>query len=57
MGAAAAVFVARRMRSLMAGRGAARMIFASAPSQVEFLDALAAEPGSRLVAGHRLSHG
>jgi glucosamine-6-phosphate deaminase len=55
MGAAAAVFVARRMRSLMAGRGAARMIFASAPSQVEFLDALAAEPDldwSRVTAFH-----
>jgi glucosamine-6-phosphate deaminase len=55
MGHAAAVFVARRMRSVIAATGAARMIFASAPSQVEFLAALVVEPGidwARVTAFH-----
>lgn len=55
MGETAAAFVAGRMRALLATEGRVRMIFASAPSQVEFLAALAVEPDldwSRVVAFH-----
>ncbi len=55
MGAAAATLVARRMRELLARQGIVRMVFASAPSQVEFLDALSASPDldwRRVVAFH-----
>lgn len=45
MGVAAAAFVANAMREALAERGAVRMAFAAAPSQEEFLAALAATPG------------
>lgn len=45
MGAAAAYAVARRMRSLMAEKGRVVMVFASAPSQNEFLATLASLEG------------
>jgi len=41
MGAAAAAAAAGRLRAAIAERGEARVVFASAPSQVEFLNALA----------------
>jgi len=44
MGAAAAVQAASVLREAIAARGAGRVVFASAPSQVEFLHALAAAP-------------
>src|SRR5206468_9616796 len=55
MGAAAADHVADRLRSLLTGDGGARVIFAAAASQAEFLDALAVAPGidwSRVTAFH-----
>jgi len=55
MGRAAATAVARAMRAAISARGRARMIFASAPSQQEMLDALVAEPGidwSKVTAFH-----
>jgi glucosamine-6-phosphate deaminase len=55
MGRAAAALVAGRMRDRIAERGSVRMVFASAPSQVEFLAALADAPGldwSRVTAFH-----
>src|ERR1044071_9147538 len=45
MGAAAAATVAAEIRRVQAERGRAVGIFASAPSQNEFLAALAADPG------------
>jgi len=44
LGAAAAGDIAAALRSVLQGQGAARMIFASAPSQTETLGALAQEP-------------
>jgi glucosamine-6-phosphate deaminase len=44
MGAAAAAQAASVLRQAIAARGAARIVFASAPSQVEFLHALPAAP-------------
>jgi glucosamine-6-phosphate deaminase len=55
MGAAAAGQVARRMREILAESGRVRMVFASAPSQDEFLHELAAQEGidwSRVTAFH-----
>jgi glucosamine-6-phosphate deaminase len=55
LGAAAADHAADRLRSLLAGVGRARVIFAAAASQAEFLDALAVSPGidwSRVSAFH-----
>jgi glucosamine-6-phosphate deaminase len=55
MGAAAARVVAEAIRELLARDGRAAVIFASAPSQNEFLAALRVEPGidwSRLTAFH-----
>jgi glucosamine-6-phosphate deaminase len=55
MGVAAADHAADRLRSLLAGDGRARVIFAAAASQAEFLDALASTPGidwSRVTAFH-----
>src|SRR3954469_11800055 len=55
MGAAAAAAVAAELRRLIEARGRAVGIFASAPSQNEFLAALAAAPGidwSRVVGFH-----
>jgi glucosamine-6-phosphate deaminase len=55
MGAAAAEYVAHRLRFLLPGVGRARVIFAAAASQSEFLDALATAPGidwSRVTAFH-----
>ncbi|MFE0752883.1 6-phosphogluconolactonase [Inquilinus sp. NPDC058860] len=45
MGRAAAAAVAGDLRRRLQDGGAARMIFAAAPSQAEMLDALVAEPG------------
>jgi glucosamine-6-phosphate deaminase len=45
MGRAAAAAVASRMRDVLADKGRLRMVFASAPSQVEFLEALAGATG------------
>lgn len=45
MGRAAAGHVAGLLRGFLAEQDVVRMVFASAPSQVEFLAALAAEPG------------
>lgn len=45
MGAAAAAAVAADMRALLGSQGRVRMVFAAAPSQNEFLAALAATPG------------
>jgi glucosamine-6-phosphate deaminase len=53
MGAAAATYAAGRLRDLLANSGDARVIFAAAASQAEFLDGLAAAEGidwSRVVA-------
>jgi glucosamine-6-phosphate deaminase len=44
MGKAAAGHVAALLRTLLAGQDSVRMVFASAPSQNEFLAALATEP-------------
>lgn len=44
LGAAAAAVIASSMREVIAERGAVRMAFAAAPSQEEFLAALAATP-------------
>lgn len=44
MGQAAAEWAAEALRQAIAVRGAARVVFASAPSQDEFLDALARAP-------------
>lgn len=44
MGRAAAADVAIALRECLARQGTVRMVFAAAPSQTEFLDALAAEP-------------
>ena len=55
MGAAAADHAAHRLRSLLSGDGRARVVFAAAASQAEFLDALAVAPGidwSRVDAFH-----
>ena len=55
MGAAAAAVVAAELRELIAARGRAVGILASAPSQNEFLAALAETPGidwSRVVGFH-----
>lgn len=55
MGQAAAVTVARHMRQALARNDRVRMIFAAAPSQNEFLAALAAEPDldwQRVIAFH-----
>jgi glucosamine-6-phosphate deaminase len=55
MGAAAAVHAADRLRSVLSSAGEARVIFAAAASQSEFLDALAVAPDidwSRVVAFH-----
>ncbi len=55
MGRAAATAVARAMRAAISDKGGVRMIFASAPSQREMLEALAEEPGidwSRVTAFH-----
>ena len=55
MGAAAADHAADRLRPLLAGTGRARVVFAAAPSQSEFLDALALAPDidwSRVTAFH-----
>jgi glucosamine-6-phosphate deaminase len=45
MGTAAAGYVADRLRAQLAPGGRARVAFAAAASQVEFLDALASAPG------------
>lgn len=45
MGRAAALVAAEALRAALAGSGVARAVFASAPSQNEFLDALATAPG------------
>ena len=45
MGAAAARFLAAEMRRVLARRAALRIVFAAAPSQNEFLDALATSDG------------
>ena len=45
MGEAAAARAAARVRAALDTGGAARVLFASAPSQIEFLHALAATPG------------
>lgn len=45
MGRAAALAAAERIRSLQRTQAGVRMIFAAAPSQNEFLEALAAQPG------------
>jgi len=45
MGASAAADVADFLRARIAARGAARIVFASAPSQAEFCAALATAPG------------
>jgi glucosamine-6-phosphate deaminase len=45
LGAAAAADAAAALRAALAERGRARVAFAAAPSQVEFLAALAAAPG------------
>ena len=55
MGAAAAAVIAAEIRGLIEARGRAVGIFASAPSQNEFLEALVKTPGldwSRVVAFH-----
>jgi glucosamine-6-phosphate deaminase len=55
MGAAAAGYAAGRLRTILATAERARVIFAAAASQVEFLDALVAADGidwSRVVAFH-----
>ncbi|MHB1132606.1 MAG: glucosamine-6-phosphate deaminase [Chloroflexota bacterium] len=55
MGLAAAAAVAQTMRVLLARPNAVRMVFASAPSQNEFLAELGAQPGidwERVVAFH-----
>ena len=55
MGSAAAAIIAAEIRGLIEKRGRAVVIFASAPSQNEFLSALVAAPGidwSRVVAFH-----
>jgi glucosamine-6-phosphate deaminase len=55
MGAAAARVVSDAIRTLLARDGKASVIFASAPSQNEFLEALRADPGidwSKLTAFH-----
>jgi glucosamine-6-phosphate deaminase len=55
VGAAAAAHVAERLRALLATQDEARLIFAAAASQAEFLDTLAAVPGidwRRVVALH-----
>jgi glucosamine-6-phosphate deaminase len=55
MGGAAASRAAECLRAAVARGGRARAVFASAPSQVEFLHALAAAPGvdwSRITAFH-----
>ena len=55
MGAAAASYAARRLRTILGSSDRARVIFAAAASQNEFLDALAEEAGidwSRVVAFH-----
>ena len=55
MGAAAAAHVAGRLATILANRDDARVIFAAAASQADFLDALAATPGidwQRVVAFH-----
>ena len=55
MGRAAAAAVARRVRDALARQDGVRIIFASAPSQVEFLDSLAGTPDldwSRVTAFH-----
>ncbi len=55
MGAAAAIAVARAMRAAIDAKGGVRMIFASAPSQKEMLDALSGQPGidwSKVTAFH-----
>lgn len=44
MGRAAATAIARSMRAAIDAKGGVRMIFASAPSQQEMLDALVQEP-------------
>jgi glucosamine-6-phosphate deaminase len=55
MGRAAATAVANELRSRLATQDDVRMVFAAAPSQQEFLDALAREPGvqwARVTAFH-----
>jgi glucosamine-6-phosphate deaminase len=55
MGAAAAGYAAHRLRSILATADRARVIFAAAASQAEFLDALASAAGidwGRVVAFH-----
>ena len=55
MGAAAATIIAAEIRRLIEERGRAVVIFASAPSQNEFLSALVAAPGidwSRVIGFH-----
>ena len=55
LGAAAAAFVAGRLRRALAAHGAARVIFATGASQYEFLDALRQAPGldwTRVTAFH-----
>ncbi|MHB2169485.1 glucosamine-6-phosphate deaminase [Alsobacter sp. R-9] len=55
MGEAAAAEAASHLRDVLARKGAARMVFAAAPSQQEMLDALVATPGldwSRVTAFH-----
>jgi glucosamine-6-phosphate deaminase len=55
LGRAAAVDIAAELRRLITVTGQARVIFASAPSQAQTLDALIAEPGidwSRVTAFH-----
>src|SRR6185503_711416 len=55
MGKAAASVIASEIRQLIEDRGRAVVIFASAPSQNEFLENLVAEPGidwSRVIAFH-----
>jgi glucosamine-6-phosphate deaminase len=44
MGAAASILAASVLRATIAARGEARVVFASAPSQIEFLHALRDEP-------------
>jgi glucosamine-6-phosphate deaminase len=55
MGRAAATAVANELRGRLAAQDDVRMVFAAAPSQQEFLDALAEEPGlewARVTAFH-----
>ena len=55
MGKAAAAVIASEIRSLVDEKGRAVVIFASAPSQNEFLENLVAEPGidwTRVVGFH-----